>query len=65
MRNTKIRKVFVMTSLLIVAGYVSKASAYDFESGLGSAAGASDVFQVDCYNNGEGNTDHLKGRVKQ
>lgn len=59
MKTTMMKKTFVAVTLLSAAGYGGIVSAHDMGGGLGSAIGATDVYQVGCYNDGNGAADHL------
>lgn len=64
MINMKLKEVFVTASLLGVFGYAGCAAAHDINGALGKAAGATDYYQVECFDDGTGPTDHLIVEIK-
>lgn len=65
MKNTTLKKVAVTASLLISVVYTSIASAHDQGGSLGAAAGATDMYQITCYDaqDGTGPSEHLRVSV--
>ena len=59
MKNTTIKQTFVVATLLAGSIHAGIVSAHDQGGGLGNPIGATDMYQVDCFNDGSGNADRL------
>ena len=58
--KSKLKKLTMASTLSLIAGYASMASAHDVSNQtIGVAAGATDYFQVTCFNDGQGNAARL------
>ncbi len=60
MKNILIKRALLTASLL---GVASVASAHDQSGVLGQTKGAVDYYQIQCFDDGNGATDHLALRV--
>jgi hypothetical protein len=62
MKNTSLKKVIITISLLIAVVYAGIVSAHDQPGELGTAAAATNLYRVTCYDLGDGSgaTDHLE-----
>jgi len=60
MKNTTIKKHLFVAATLLATGYAGIASAHDSGSrSLGTGIGATDLYQVNCSDDGTGPADHL------
>lgn len=60
MKNTTMKNTIMMAALLVATGHAGLVSAHDSGTrSLGTAIGATDLYQVNCSDDGTGNADHL------
>ncbi len=64
MNKSILGKNFVTVSLLGVLVYTASASAHNINGALGKAAGATDYYQVECFDDGTGPADRLLVEIK-
>ena len=66
MKNTLLRKVLITLPLLISFMYVGIASAHDKNEALGTAAAATDMYQITCFDDGDGGgaSEHLYLQIR-
>jgi len=64
MKNKTLKKTFISASLLGVLGYAGSVAAHDINGVLGKSAGATDYYQVECFDDGTGPADHLVVKIK-
>ncbi|TAN69975.1 MAG: hypothetical protein EPN17_06635 [Methylobacter sp.] len=64
MNKSTLKKNFITVSLLGVFVYTGSATAHDINGALGKAAGATDYYQVECFDDGAGAADHLVVEIK-
>ncbi|MDO9103469.1 MAG: hypothetical protein Q7U57_00770 [Methylovulum sp.] len=53
-----------LVAMLAAIGYAGAAAAHDINGALGSAAGATDYYQVECFDDGTGPAEHLIVKIK-
>ncbi len=58
------KKAFISVSLLGLFGYAATASAHNIDGALGKAAGATDYYQVECFDDGSGPAGYLVVEIK-
>lgn len=65
MKKIFLKNTVAAASLLLFTGYAGVASAHEQSGSLGTGAGATDLYQVSCYNDGSGTgaTSHLATSV--
>ncbi|MFI3157678.1 MAG: hypothetical protein QX199_16155 [Methylococcaceae bacterium] len=64
MNKITLKDTFVSVSLLGILGYANSAAAHDINGALGKAAGATDYYQVECFDDGAGPADRLLVEIK-
>ncbi len=66
MINTLLKKVLITLPLLISFMYVGVASAHDINEALGTAAAATDMYQITCFDDGGGGgaSEYLKLEIR-
>ena len=64
MNKMTLKNTFLSVSLLGVLGYAGSPAAHDINGTLGKAAGATDYYQVECFDDGTGPADHLVVEIK-
>ena len=64
MKNRTLNNTFVTLLLVGALGYGGIVAAHDINGALGAAAGATDYYQVTCFDDNSGPADHLIVKIK-
>ncbi|MFI3135990.1 MAG: hypothetical protein QX197_04355 [Methylococcaceae bacterium] len=64
MKNTALKKILLVTTVLLGTGYTSMAFAHSAGGPIGFDAGATDLAGVECFNDGNGDADHLVVQIE-